>query len=344
MQLLRWELVDMLYSLIGDTNINCSKIVLGTDYFGKMISQEDSFRLMDYYCENGGNMLDTAHVYSDYIPGERHMSEKVIGKWLRQRGKKDIYISTKGAFPNLDDYHKSRLSYDNIKSDLESSLDLLGVDCVDMYWLHRDNTQIPVAEIVDWMNEFAEKGKIANWGVSNWTCRRIDEANDYASRHMKAPVRASQIRWSLAIVTPGTDKDDTLVEMNQYEYDRYIVNRLPVFAFSSQAKGFFSKIKEDSDGRLIMPEGKAGLRYSNEDNIATYYKLKKIQKEFPQATMSQLSLLPIIKGRISGFAIVGCKNISHLEDTMKSTSIADAFTKEYINKELNLYEIDTCNY
>lgn len=334
----------MLYSLVGNTNINCSKIVLGTDYFGKLISQDDSFQLMDYYCERGGNMLDTAHVYSDYIPGERHMSEKVIGRWLKKRGKKDIYISTKGAFPYLDDYHKSRLSYNDIKNDLESSLDLLGIDCVDMYWLHRDNSQILAGEVASWMDEFVKKGMIANWGVSNWTCRRIDEANEYALEHGLSPVSAGQIRWSLASVTPGTDKDDTLVEMNRQEYAGYVKNKIPVFAFSSQAKGFFTKIRENSDGTLIMPEGKAGLRYSNEENIATYYKLKKIQNELPEATISQLALLPIIKGKICGFAIVGCKNISHLEDTMKSTQIADAFCEEYINKELNPYEIDTCNY
>lgn len=329
----------MTYSLIGNTNINCSKIVLGTDYFGKLISQEDSFRLMDFYCENGGNMLDTAHVYSDYLPGEKHMSEKVIGKWLKQGGKK-VYISTKGGFPYLDDYHKSRLSYKNVKDDLESSLELLGVDCIDMYWLHRDNICVSTNEIVQWMNEFIKKGLISNWGVSNWTCKRIDEANEYATKNNLEGIKASQIRWSLARVTPGTDKDDTLVEMNEEEYAGYKKNKLPVFAFSSQAKGFFSKIKENDDGTVIFPEGKAGIRYSNQDNLASYRVLKKLQKQVPDATISQLALLPIIKGELCGYAIVGCKNIVHLEDTMKSTEIAEAFSAEYINKEMNPYEIN----
>lgn len=333
----------MIYSLVGNTGINCSKIVLGTDYFGKLISPEDSFRLMDYFCENGGNMIDTAHVYSDYLPGEKHMSEKVIGKWLRQRGKKGVYISTKGGFPCLEDYHKSRLSYKNIREDLESSLSLLGIDSIDMYWLHRDNLCIPTEEIVQWMNEFIKQGMISNWGVSNWTCKRINEANECAQKNNLDGIKASQIRWSLARVTPGTDKDDTLVEMNSQEYYGYMKNQIPVFAFSSQAKGFFSKIKENDDGTLILPDGKAGLRYSNDDNIAMYYTLKKLQKQVSSATISQLALLPIIKGKLCGYAIVGCKNIEHLEDTMKSAEISQAFLTEDINKEMNPYEINISN-
>ena len=67
--------------------------------------------------------------------------------------------------------------------------------------------------------------------------------------------------------------------MNSQEYYGYMKNQIPVFAFSSQAKGFFSKIKENDDGALILPDGKAGLRYSNDDNIAMYYTLKKLQKQ-----------------------------------------------------------------
>lgn len=325
----------MIYSLVGNTQINCSKIVLGTDYFGKTIAEEDSYRLMDYYCDKGGNMLDTAHVYSDYIPGERHMSEKVIGRWLRKSGlintpRNKIYISTKGGFPELEDFHKSRLSYDNIKSDLESSLELLGVDKIDLYWLHRDNPAIPVNEIVGWMDEFVRDGLITCYGVSNWKCSRIDEANKYANQNGLVGIQASQIRWSLAQVTPEEDKDDTLVAMNSQEYAGYLANKIPVFAFSSQAKGFFSKIRVDIDGKIVLPEGKAGQRYANEGNIKRYRKLCELQKVYPHTSISQLSLLPIIKSEINGYAIVGCKNIQHLQDSMESADLDIQIDEKYL--------------
>ena len=142
------------------------------------------------------------------------------------------------GFPCLEDYHKSRLSYKNIREDLESSLSLLGIDSIDMYWLHRDNLCIPTEEIVQWMNEFIKQGMISNWGVSNWTCKRINEANECAQKNNLDGIKASQIRWSLAKVTPGTDKDDTLVEMNSQEYYGYMKNQIPVFAFSSVNDGF----------------------------------------------------------------------------------------------------------
>lgn len=330
----------MIYRLVGDTQINCSKIVLGTDYFGKTITETDSYRLMDYYCENGGNMLDTAHVYSDYIPGERHMSEKVIGRWLKKSGSihglhDKIYISTKGGFPELGDFHKSRLSYENVKNDLESSLDLLGVDKIDLYWLHRDNENIPVGEIVQWMDEFVRDGLIANYGVSNWKASRIDEANKYAVGNGLRGISAGQIRWSLAQVTPGEDKDDTLVAMNDCEYAAYKKNKIPVFAFSSQAKGFFTKIRKTEDGTLILPDGKAGQRYTNEDNIRIYGKLCALKKSHPDVSISQLSLLPIIKSEINGYAIVGCKNIQHLQDSMGATDAAAQIEDKYIADLVN---------
>ena len=337
----------MIYSFIGDTHINCSKIVLGTDYFGKLIPEEDAYKLMDFYCLNGGNMLDTAHVYSDYIPGEKHMSEKVIGRWLRKTGARSntgnkLYISTKGGFPELDDFHKSRLSYENVRDDLYSSLDLLGLDSIDMYWLHRDNEQIPVSEIADWMHTFYSDGLIKNYGVSNWTCDRINKANKYAKEKGYAQIKASQIRWSLAVVTKSEDKDDTLVAMTCNEYCKYKENQIPVFAFSSQAKGFFSKIQVDEDGKYIMPEGKAGIRYSNEDNLNTFSKLRRIQNQYPDCTIAQLALLPIIGADINGYAIVGCKNADHLSESMKAADIINKIDMEYINGELNIYETGSC--
>ena len=63
----------------GNTDIRVTQFVLGTDYYGKTIPRDEAFRLLDTYTELGGTTVDTAHVYSDYLPGEKHMSEKTIG-------------------------------------------------------------------------------------------------------------------------------------------------------------------------------------------------------------------------------------------------------------------------
>ena len=108
----------------GDYKIKNQKIfpiVLGTDYYGKTIPSSTAVRLLNEFYEKGGRLIDTAHVYSDYLPGEKHMSEKVIGSWLAGANipaEKRPYIATKGGFPQLGDMHASRISYKEIRSDL----------------------------------------------------------------------------------------------------------------------------------------------------------------------------------------------------------------------------------
>lgn len=88
-------------------------------------------------------------------------SESVIGRWLRSRGCRDkVIISTKGGHPQLDDMSSSRLDPESLRCDLNRSLDCLGSDYADIYFLHRDDERIPVSEIMPILNEFVQSGKV----------------------------------------------------------------------------------------------------------------------------------------------------------------------------------------
>ena len=94
---------------------------------------------MDHYLEAGGNVIDTAESYACWVPGGEHQSEKVIGEWLRQRGARDqILLSSKGAHPKLESMDVPRLSKAQIQADLDSSLQRLGVEYIDLYWVLRE--------------------------------------------------------------------------------------------------------------------------------------------------------------------------------------------------------------
>ena len=318
---------------IRGTHIEACPLVLGTDYYGKTIPEDTAYSLIETFCQKGGNIIDTAHVYSDYLPGEKHMSEKVIGRWLRQSGKdkelgKSLYIATKGGFPEVGDMHASRLSYKEVKQDLEESLECLQINSIDLYWLHRDNTAIPADEIVGWMDEFVKTGKIKSYGVSNWTAERIKKARKAAELQKNTAPVASQIRWSMAVTEKATREDDTLVEMDPPEYEYYKNNDMAVFAFSSQAKGFFAKLKKEG-GAYIKPEGKAGARYFNEQNIKTYEKLQKLSQKYGISEM-QLALAWLTYAPFPAFPIIGCKSTAQLEDSMK--------TLEYCSEGDNVIE------
>jgi len=146
---------------IPKTNLDASIVVLGTDYFGSTVSRKESMELMDYYLEAGGNVLDTAESYACFVPGGDHQSETVIGEWLRDRRTRDrVIISTKGAHPRMATMHIPRMSKAEIQSDLDSSLQRLGIECVDIYWLHRDAPGYPVEEILQSLESFRQAGKI----------------------------------------------------------------------------------------------------------------------------------------------------------------------------------------
>lgn len=313
-------------NLIAGTHLSAFPVILGTDYYGKTIPEDTACLLMDTFCERGGNLIDTAHVYSDYLPGEKHMSEKVIGRWLRKSGMdkalgNTFYIATKGGFPEIGDMHASRLSFREVQRDLEESLDCLKIDCIDLYWLHRDNPAVPAEEITEWMNLFLREGKIKSYGFSNWTSPRIDAACRYAVRRGLVPPAASQIRWSLAVATRNQQEDDTLVAMDATEYNWYRRRNFPVFAFSSQAKGFFSKIRKEN-GSYFLPEGKAKTRYLNGTNLQTYEKLLKIGEKY-RITVAQAALAWMLHAPFPVFPIVGCKTKEQLTESLQAAEYAD---------------------
>jgi hypothetical protein len=112
----------------GD-ELNVSKIVLGTDYFGTSVPQETAFELLDYYVEVGGNCIDTARFYADWMPGGHEASEKTLGAWLKSSQARDkVLISTKGGHPLHERMNESRLSRECIEGDLHKSLTTLGIE------------------------------------------------------------------------------------------------------------------------------------------------------------------------------------------------------------------------
>ncbi len=276
----------------------CSKILLGTTYFGDSISMPEAFEIMDTYVELGGNHIDTARMYAD---GE---AEKVIGAWVKSRMIKGIFISTKGAFPNKETPDISRLSEKEIRSDLEESLKALQVERPDFYWLHRDDEKIPAGEIIETMNKLQKEGKIDRFGASNWRYERVDEANQYAKAHGLSGFSGSQIRFSPAVIAPTGNADRTLVDIDKSSFAYYGVKKIPVAAYASQAKGFFSKMLTLGENGL---SAKSKERYLCDENLEKLKIVKDLSERYsisPAAivcgalcSLTTPDVFPIIGGR-----------------------------------------------
>lgn len=304
--------------ILRGTDLHLSPIVLGTDVYGLDLSEEESFAMLDFYMSEGGNIIDTALVYSDWAPGERSRSEKLIGRWLKKRGiRNNLIISTKGAHPEIGHMDEPRLSCKDIESDIDKSLINLGIDCIDIYWLHRDSEKADLAEIAETLSSLVRAGKTRYFGLSNWTGERINALNEYAEGHGLYKAVSSQIQYSIAKSLPENN-DPTLVLMNDSEYKFYSDTKMPVFAYASQAKGFFQKLDKAGEEALSP---KAKTRYLSEENKERYLRIKEVADSHGVG-VGQAALAALICNRdFETFPIVGCKNLTQLGDTLKSAEV-----------------------
>jgi len=160
-----------------------ASVVLGFEFFERFA---DATLTLDAYFEAGGNIFDTAFVYGGGA------TETIFGHWHRSRAvnREDIILIGKGA-------HSPLCYPDVIARQLEHSLNQLQTDYVDIYFMHRDNPDIPVGEFVDAMDEQVQKGRIRGiFGGSNWTRQRIDAAIAYAEKNGKTPLAALSNNFS----------------------------------------------------------------------------------------------------------------------------------------------------
>ncbi len=183
---------------------------------------------LDEFFEAGGNLVDSAFQYGGGT------QDRLIGEWVRSRGvRDDVVIIEKGA-------HSPLCYPDVIAKQLATSLERMQTDYVDIYFMHRDNPDIPVGEFVDAMDAEVQAGRIRGpIGGSNWTRERMDQAIEYAERTGKTRPSVLSNNFSLAEmidpVWPGCiASSDT--SWKQWLKDRKVIN----FAWSSQARGFFT--------------------------------------------------------------------------------------------------------
>ncbi len=136
--------------------------------------------ILDAFLDGGGNFIDTADVYSAWIPGHRGgESESLIGGWLGHRGTRDkVVIATKVAKHPI---HRG-LRPANLKICLDGSRRRLGTEVIDLYYAHEDDTHVPIAEWVGAFDQMIQHGAIKHWGLSNFTLARTQEVIEVATR------------------------------------------------------------------------------------------------------------------------------------------------------------------
>jgi aryl-alcohol dehydrogenase-like predicted oxidoreductase len=315
---------------IPKTELNASTLVLGTDYFGSTVGRELSMQLIDSYFEAGGNVVDTAEVYAQWLAGGEHQSEKTIGVWLRDRRVRDqLILSTKGAHPKLESMDVPRMSKAEIQADLDSSLRRLGVERIDLYWLHRDAPGYPVEDILESLETFRQTGKIRYAGFSNWTQARAEEARQTAERlHLQGFI-ASQNMWSLAKPDLAA-ADPTWAYIDESFVRWHIEHGFAAFPYLTQANGYFRRLEQNTLDR-VPAEARVRTLFDRDENRERFKRLRHLQEKY------DLSVGQVALGYLTGqpfpvFPLVGPKTLADLEDSLHSVetrlSEADIFFLE----------------
>ncbi len=298
-----------------------SKIVMGGYGMGDEKDYQLTCSQLDYYLSQGGNCIDTARRYGFGV------SEQTIGRWMRERGNRNqIFLCTKGGHPPKESLHISRLSRQEIDSDLEESLRDLGTDRVELYFLHRDDVTRPVSDIMETLDRHVRSGKVLALGASNWSPERIEEANRFARENGLTPFSASQIQWSLARTTPEMLRDDTLQTMNPQAYEWYQREQMPVFSFSSQSSGFFQRYIAH-DNAPIDPKIQKWSKYLTPENQKRAERIKELSRETGYS-VSGLALAYLTGNLVPTLPIIGCGSMETLRDSLAQTDIV--LTQEQI--------------
>ncbi|MFL6786028.1 MAG: aldo/keto reductase [Sphingomicrobium sp.] len=157
---------------LGSSGIEVAPLALGGNVFGWTADEQASFRILDAFVDAGGNMIDTADVYSAWVEGHHGgESETVIGRWLRSDpAKRDkVVIATKVGF-------MSGLAPGTIAAASEASLQRLGIEVIDLYYHHKDDPNVPLADSLGAMDALVSAGKVRSIGLSQYSPERLEEA------------------------------------------------------------------------------------------------------------------------------------------------------------------------
>jgi len=314
---------------LRNTDLNLSNICYGTGNFGEKLSMEEAFRFLDAYVDAGGNFIDTANVYCRWIPGQTNCSEQYIGAWLKERGAyNDVVIATKGGHYDLERPEVFRATPAEIRKDLEESLRTLGVDQIDFYWLHRDNRDMPVTEIIGMMEELVKEGKIRYYGASNFTQGRINSAVRYTETNGITGFSAVSNQWSLASVNRGCNinSDKTLVMMDSLFYQWHKASGMPSVPFTSGAYGFFQKLYTG-----IKHGGDIQKAYANEKNIRIYEMLCYLHAT-TDASLQALSIAWLLNQPFQVFPVLSITKLEQLDHLVEASEleVTSDFTEKFI--------------
>jgi len=300
-------------------------LIVGTASMGSPLpgpfakkARQDALRHLDALLELGCTAFDTAAMY---MAGG---TERALGEWLRTRRVADqVTIVSKGAHPNLV-LGTSRMNRKAIADDLHGSLRRLGLERIDLYLLHRDDERVPVETIVDVLAGFQREGKIAAYGMSNWSVARLQAAVDAANaRGLPAPAANSPHHslfdwtgppWAGCVSAAGPAG----APMHAFHQR----TQLPLLAWSPLGRGFLSpRFTPGMKPGPLQIEARTCIRtYGTDANFARRDRLSALAGQ-RGVKPAQLALAYVLHEPFPSFAIVAASTAEKMKQNLEAAEL-----------------------
>jgi predicted dehydrogenase/aryl-alcohol dehydrogenase-like predicted oxidoreductase len=292
----------MRYGTVDGVNKPIARLVMGTAIF-KPDTLPLACALLDSYYEAGGNSLDTAHAYR---------CEETVGQWIKLRGlREELVVIGKGARDEAG-------TPEGLTAQLLETLEKMQLDYLDIYLMHTDNPQVPVGEFVDCLNEHLRAGRIHAFGGSNWSIPRLEAANAYAQAHRLVGFAASSPNLSLGVwnvpMWPGC-----LSASDAASRAWYTRTQMPLFAWSSQASGFFTGRFRPED-RSVPGYADVVTTWFNDDNFRRLDRARELAAA-KGVTSAQIALAYVLHQPFPIFALIGPHTIDELQSVLPALTV-----------------------
>lgn len=310
------------YVRLGSTGMEVSEVCLGTLMFGtkspagsEIVGEEDALSILDAAWDSGVNFIDTANVY-----GSGGRSEEYIGKWLAGKDRENFIIASKVFFA-LSGRQQVGLSRKIVMAEVEGTLNRLGTDYLDLYYIHGWHDPSPLGETLAALNDLVRSGKIHYIGASNFAAWQLVLANEMCRSNGWAPVSVIQPRYNAVDHVPYTVDPAEMALPDLFDACRYM--GIAVCSYSPLAEGFLTgKYTRDTDGNTIKPDGSRGAMSEDYGQFPERWwrVLAEVERVAEETGATPVQVAVRWVSNIAGLTsvpIVGTTSVDQLNETLK---------------------------
>jgi aryl-alcohol dehydrogenase-like predicted oxidoreductase len=295
---------------LGKSGIKVNPIAFGGNVFGWTIDEKTSFELLDVFVDSSLDLIDTADVYSAWVPGNKGgESETIIGNWLKKSGKREkVVIATKVGKPMGPG--KKGLSRAYITQAVEDSLKRLQTDYIDLYQSHDDDKDTPLTETLSTYTDLIKQGKVRAIGASNYTADRLKQALEISATTGLSAYQSLQPEYNL-YDREGYEKE---LEGVCKQYGLGVIN------YYSLASGFLTGKYRSQDDLSKSQRGQGVKKYLNDRGFRILNALDKVAAEY-NATPASVALAWVIAHPGITAPIASATSIKQLQSIIDATRL-----------------------